>query len=85
MSGKESKRSPYWLRERNRQTADVKKRKLECKQQAGNSHQNKICSFVEKCLVKAQKKKLNQIAIKNSTGSKENFYTGTENDYYIIV
>ena len=79
MSGKESKQSPYWLREKNRQTADVKKKKLECKQQAGKSHQNEICSFVEKCLAKAQKKKLEQNATKNSTASKEILYTGMEN------
>ena len=78
MSGKESKRSPYWLRERNNKISNIKKRKLESQLQAGNSHQNKMCGFVEKCLAKAQKKKLKQNASKSTTSSKEILYTGME-------
>ena len=55
MTEKELKRSPYWLRERNKKTYNVKKSKVE--QQADTSHQNKlaICSFVKKCGENAQK------------------------------
>lgn len=64
MSGKESKRSTYCMRERNKKTYSVKKSKLESEQQAYTSHQ--VCSFVEKCLRIAEKKKTKETKKRNS-------------------
>ena len=75
MSGKESKRSPYWLRERSKVTYNVKKSKLE--QQADTSHQ--ISSFVKKCRGKAQKKKTKEIKSKSSKKSMRNSHSGMKN------
>ena len=68
MSGKESKRSPYCMRERNKKTHSVKKSKLESEKQANTSYQNQleVCSFVEKCLRIAEKKKTKETKKRNS-------------------
>ena len=94
MSEKKSKRSPYRLREGNKKTYNEKKIRLEYEQQAYTSHQNKIeiCSFVEKCLRKAQDKKVIEFKIRNLTKSMKNSYSGLEkkflytiNSYYFWV
>ena len=84
MTEKELKRSPYWLRERNKKTYNVKKSKVE--QQADTSHQNKleICSYAEKCRENAQKKKIEEIASKSLTISIENTCLGMKNNYSVF-
>ena len=78
MSGKALKRSSYWLRERNKKTADVKNSKLEelCTIEHLRKHGIRLenCSFVEKCGQKAQQKKVMENAIKYSKTSKGFFY-----------
>ena len=64
MSEKKSKRSPYRLREGNKKTYNEKKIRLEYEQQAYTSHQ--VCSFVEKCLRIAEKKKTKETKKRNS-------------------
>ena len=79
MSGKESKRSPYWLRERSKVTYNVKKSKLEQQADTSNQNKHKTCSFVKKCRGKAQKKKTKEIKSKSSKKSMRNSHSGMKN------
>ena len=88
MSGKALKRSSYWLRERNKKTADVKKDKLEVLHtiEQLNKHGTRFenCSFVEKCGQKAQQKKVMENAIKYSKTSKGFFYPSMFRKFHFL-
>ena len=75
MSGKALNRTSYWLRERNKKTADFKNCILEDLQAIENLSKQKNgfnnCSFVEKCITKAKQKTIIKNAFKNLTASKE--------------
>ena len=74
MSGRNLKRISYLLREKNKKTADVKKCKLEELHSIEQLNKHEIglksCSVVEKCITKAQEKKIIENAFKNLTVSK---------------
>ena len=59
MNEKDSKSYSYWLRENNKKTLDVIQNKTEDLQTTQHliKQENKleVCSFVEKCITKAQK------------------------------
>ena len=74
MSGKDLKRNSYWLKDRCKKTIDVKRSKLEDLQTSEHLSKLEVCSFVTKCILEAQKKKMIENAFKNLTASKEYFY-----------
>ena len=75
MSGKDLKRNSYWLKDRCKKTIDVKRSKLEDLQTSEHlsklENKVEVCSFVTKCIIEAQKKKILENAFKNLTASKE--------------
>ena len=75
MSRKDLKRNSYWLKDRYKKTIDVKSSKLEDLQTSEHLSklENKVGvgSFVTKCIIEAQKKKILENAFKNLTASKE--------------
>ena len=78
MSERASKRSSYWLRERNKKQTDAKKSSLEEQHKIEylSKHEIKLgkCSFVKECGQKAKQKKIMKNAIKYSTTSKNFSY-----------
>ena len=58
MSGKDLKRNSYWLKDRYKKTIDVKSSKLEDLQTSEHLSKLGVCSFVTKCILDAQKKKI---------------------------
>ena len=85
MSGKALNRTSYWLRERNKKTADVKNCILEDLQAIENLSKHEIgfnnCSFVDKCITKAKQKRFIKNAFKNLTASTEYSCPGMFNKF----
>ena len=75
MSGNDLKRNSFWLKDRYEKTADVKKSKLEHFQTTEHltilDDKFEVCEFVEKCVTKAQQKKIFENAFINLTTTKE--------------
>ena len=71
MSRKDSKFNSYFLEQRYHKTADNIKIKLENLQTTEHLSKLEVCSFVEKCITKAQKKKIIDDYLKNFTETKE--------------
>ena len=89
MSGKNLERISYLLREKNKKTADVKMCKLEEVHSIEHLNKHEIalksCSVVEKCITKAQEKKIIENAFKNFTASKEYSFPSMFNKFQVIL
>ena len=71
MSRKDSKLNSYFLEQRYHKTSDNIKIRLEDLQTTEHLNKLEVCSFVEKCITKAQKKKIIDDYLKNFTETKE--------------
>ena len=75
MNGNDLKRNSFWLKDRSKKMADVKKSKFKHSQTTEHltilEDKFKNCEFVEKCFTKAQQKKILENTFMNLTASKE--------------
>ena len=89
MSGNDLKRNSFWLKDRYEKTADVKKSKLEHFQTTEHltilDDKFEVCEFVEKCITKAQQKKILENAFMNSTTSKEYSCPSMFNNFRVLM
>ena len=89
MNRNDLKRNSFWLKDRYKNTADVKKSKLEYFQTTKHltilEDKFKVCEFVGNCITKAKEKKVMENAFMNSTTSKEYSCPSMFNNFRVLM
>ena len=89
MNRNDLKRNSFWLKDRYKNTADVKKSKLEYFQTTEHltilEDKLKVCEFVEKCITKAQHKKILENAFMSLTTSKEYSCLSKFSNFRVVI